>query len=177
MDELSSAIELAIDYARQLRAIQPDHELLKYFSEDESPQLDDEFEKRFWDRPFSPEGEPGYRVNTTVWAGYVVALKKTVEELKAKIDTAISQLDENGHKLHEQALAEGYKDEVCPNAGCGTVLLAHRHFIRCGIQGCPMVSRQNLNPDGNPKTLLDKLIDAEQVSNNQQGEFRESSKQ
>ena len=159
MDELSSAIELAIDYASQLRAIQPGHELLKYFSEDESPQLGEEFEKRFWNKPFSPKGKPGYLVNTTVWAGYVVALKKTVEELnKARIEAAISQLDENGHKLHKQALAEGYEDEVCPHAECGAVLLAHHHFILCGIQDCPMVSRQNLNRDGNPKTLLETLV-------------------
>jgi hypothetical protein len=178
MDELSPAVELAFDYGRQLQALSPDHELLKYILENMSPELDREFTARFWNKPFPMEGQPGNLVSATIWANYVVALKKAIAELSlAKIEAAISQLDENGHKLHEQALAEGHNDEVCPNAGCGTVLLAHHHFIRCGIQGCPMVSRQNLNPDGNPRTLLDKLIDAEQVSNNQQGEFRESPKQ
>ncbi len=76
---------------------------------------------------------------------------------KAKIESAINQLDKNGHKLHEQALAEGYVDEVCLKAECGTVLLAHHHFLHCDPQSCPMVSRENLNSEGQPKTLLETL--------------------
>ena len=75
------------------------------------------------------------------------------------IDTEISRLGENGRRLHDQALLEGYKDEVCPEARCGVVLLAHHHFLRCDHAACPMVSRQNLNSDGNPKNLLETLID------------------
>ena len=81
MDELSSAIEMAYEYAERLRALLPDHELLKYVDKTEDPGLDTEFEKRFWNKPFSPDEEPGYLVYTTIWAGYLVALKKAVEEL------------------------------------------------------------------------------------------------
>lgn len=78
---------------------------------------------------------------------------------KKKIETAINQLDENGRKLYKQALTEGYKDEICPKAQCGIVLLAHHHFLRCDPQSCPMVSRQNLNSDGQPKSLLEMFAE------------------
>ena len=81
MDELSPAIEMALDYAEQLRAIQPDHELLKYLDTGKDPALNDEFEKRFWNKPFSPKDQPGHLVNATIWACYLVALKKEVERL------------------------------------------------------------------------------------------------
>lgn len=79
MDELTPAIELAADYARQLRAKQPDHELLRFFADGKDPELDQEFETRFWDKPFPKENKPGHLVNATIWANYAVALKKAVE--------------------------------------------------------------------------------------------------
>ena len=41
-------------------------------------------------------------------------------------------------ELHKEALAEGYKDEKCPK--CGTMFLAHHHFVRCNEAECPMKS-------------------------------------
>lgn len=83
MDELSSAIDLAYEYGQRLRAVEPNHDLLKYLYEGDNPELDDEFEKRFWDKSFPMEGEPGYRVYTTLWANYVVAMKSALEQLSS----------------------------------------------------------------------------------------------
>lgn len=80
-DELSSAIELAYDYGQRLRAVAPNHDLLKYLYVGDNPELDDEFERRFWDKPFFMEGEPGYRVYATLWANYVVVMKNALEHL------------------------------------------------------------------------------------------------
>ena len=79
MDELSPATELATEYARQLESKQPNHELLRYLTEGENPELDQEFEDRFWNKPFSMEGQPGHLVNATIWANYAVALKNATE--------------------------------------------------------------------------------------------------
>ncbi|HVY67792.1 MAG TPA: hypothetical protein VHA30_02775 [Patescibacteria group bacterium] len=57
MDELTPGMELAIHYARQLRAIKPDHELFKYFTAKGDPKLDQEFETRFWNKNF-PRSKP-----------------------------------------------------------------------------------------------------------------------
>ncbi|MDE2311750.1 MAG: hypothetical protein KGJ93_01500 [Patescibacteria group bacterium] len=80
MDELSPAIELAVDYARQLHATQPNHELLKYFADGEHPELDQEFETRFWNKPFPKDQAPGHLVKATIWANYAVALKQAAEQ-------------------------------------------------------------------------------------------------
>lgn len=53
--------------------------------------------------------------------------------------------------LHDQAIAEGYKDEICP--ACGLELLAHHHFIRCDNSPCPMRSTSD------PRTLLEIWAD------------------
>jgi hypothetical protein len=55
-------------------------------------------------------------------------------------------LDENELKLHREALAEGFKDWVCSE--CKIVALAHKHFLNCVSQTCPMAM------DGKPKTLF-----------------------
>jgi hypothetical protein len=78
---------------------------------------------------------------------------------RVKIDMATQGLNAHERELHEQALGEGYKDEVCPKADCEAVLLAHHHFLRCDPKSCPMISRQNLNSDGQPKTLLEMLAE------------------
>ena len=46
--------------------------------------------------------------------------------------------ESNEIDLHAQAIAEGYKDEVCKE--CGVMFLAHIHFIRCDHSKCPMSS-------------------------------------
>jgi hypothetical protein len=46
----------------------------------------------------------------------------------------------NGELAAEQreivAIREGYKAEICGK--CNTVLLAHKHFLCCQNEGCPM---------------------------------------
>ncbi len=83
MNELFSAIELAIEYGQQLRAVQPGHELLRYLTELDNTELNNEFENRFWSKPFSREGQPGYLVNATIWANYAVALAQALEQLSS----------------------------------------------------------------------------------------------
>lgn len=51
-------------------------------------------------------------------------------------------MDEEEKRRHDEAIAEGYKDETCPQ--CGATLLAHHHFIRCGNRPCAMSSGQSL---------------------------------
>jgi hypothetical protein len=70
----------------------------------------------------------------------------------AKIDQALSAMNENEKKLHAQALAEGYKDELCPE--CGVVFLAFHHFIRCQSETCPMKLRDG---GGHAPTFLEML--------------------
>lgn len=50
---------------------------------------------------------------------------------------------------HQEALAEGYKDEICPK--CKTVLLAHHHLVNCPDSSCPMRAK-----DG--KSLLEMIL-------------------
>lgn len=52
--------------------------------------------------------------------------------------------------LHAEAIAQGYKDETCSR--CGTVFLAHIHFIRCNARPCPML------PD-KPRSILDMMLE------------------
>lgn len=54
----------------------------------------------------------------------------------------------DAEKKHQEALAEGYKDEVCPK--CGAVFLAFIHFVMCSDAGCPM-------KDGKP-SLLEQIF-------------------
>jgi len=41
-------------------------------------------------------------------------------------------------QLHAEAVAQGYKDEICSR--CGAEFLAHIHFVRCDADPCPMKS-------------------------------------
>jgi hypothetical protein len=79
MDELLPAIELAFNYAYQLKAVCPDHELLRFVLEDMNPELDRQFSDRFWNKSFPAESAPGHLVSATIWANYVVALKRALE--------------------------------------------------------------------------------------------------
>ena len=84
-DELSSAMELAIDYAKELKGLDPEHELLRFFPNDGemTAELQKEFEQRFWKKDFSMESSPGYLVNTVLLATFAVVLKREVERLHA----------------------------------------------------------------------------------------------
>lgn len=66
-----------------------------------------------------------------------------------RIENAIALLDDATRLEHDKCIAEGLKDEICPQ--CGEVFLAHIHFIRCNMKGCPM-------SDG--ETFFDKLMKA-----------------
>lgn len=52
--------------------------------------------------------------------------------------------------LHQEAIGEGYKDEVCPK--CGAIFLAHHHLLDCPDRDCPMKGN-----DG--KSILEMLLE------------------
>jgi hypothetical protein len=72
----------------------------------------------------------------------------TEAESKAAIKFCIdTSMDVEARR--NEAIAEGYKDEVCD---CGRLFLAHHHFVRCDVSGCPMRSA-----DG--KSLAQMMLD------------------
>jgi hypothetical protein len=74
----------------------------------------------------------------------------TPEEVAAELELQKKfKPDVDVDKLYQEALAEGYKDEVCLK--CGQVYLAHFHFVRCNEPDCPMKT-----PGG--KSLLEMLL-------------------
>ncbi|MFA5991664.1 MAG: hypothetical protein WC794_05485 [Candidatus Doudnabacteria bacterium] len=85
-NEEGSAIELVVDFAHKLSLLDPNHELLRFIHSESSPELDEEFNKRFWNKPFPVEGQPGSLVNTTMLAAYAVALSDAVASL-TKVET------------------------------------------------------------------------------------------
>lgn len=70
---------------------------------------------------------------------------KPKDVLAAAIFEALRKASDE--KLHEEALAQGYKDENCSE--CGTLFLAHKHLVRCNSSTCPMKDGQG--------SLLDRL--------------------
>ena len=52
-------------------------------------------------------------------------------------------------KMRAEAIQEGYNDEFCEK--CGTVFLAHHHFVRCDKADCPMKEKGG-------KSLLEALL-------------------
>ena len=69
-----------------------------------------------------------------------------------KIQKVIKALTPDLIEKHREALAEGYKDEVCPK--CEQVFLSHHHFVNCiyaHCEDCPMV------PSG-AKSLLEQIL-------------------
>lgn len=66
-------------------------------------------------------------------------------------EAAIDALEDE--EARARAVAEGYKDEKCPD--CGRLFRAHVHFVFCGKQqACPMVSKKD-----DPRSLLDRFKD------------------
>ena len=62
--------------------------------------------------------------------------------MNKQIKQAIKELSAELLKKHKEALAEGYKDKICPK--CGNIFLAHHHFVNCHLAHCgecPMVSQ------------------------------------
>ena len=78
------------------------------------------------------------------------------ERIAATIQTLTPEIK----KMHSVALAEGFKDEVCPLSE--TVFLAHHHFTRCQRPECPMVSRDQKG-NRNPTMLEQRLFEASNV--------------
>ena len=70
-----------------------------------------------------------------------------------KIQKVLACMTENEKKLWKEAIAQGYKDEVCSE--CGTVILAFHHFLRCKSETCPMKEKDS---SGKTHSLLEKLI-------------------
>lgn len=72
----------------------------------------------------------------------------TIRPVEAKSESsAVANLD-----AHDEALAQGYKDETCSK--CGAPFLAHIHFVRCDARPCPMVSTKDT------RTFLEQFADA-----------------
>lgn len=82
-NEEGAAMELVGEFARELREIAPNHDLLRFMDAESSPELDKEFDTRFWNKPFPMEGQPGSRVRTTILANYAVALRDAVATITA----------------------------------------------------------------------------------------------
>ncbi len=53
------------------------------------------------------------------------------------LQQAIVALGSHERSLREKALEQGCRDETCPR--CGTLFLAHKHFIKCEEADCPMI--------------------------------------
>lgn len=89
-EECMSAEELVIDRLKELMALNPDHELIRYWvrkeDEETSPEIEDriktEMKDRFWNRPKPWQKEAGIIVTTIVLTNYFVALREAVEEIK-----------------------------------------------------------------------------------------------
>lgn len=72
------------------------------------------------------------------------------EVSSVELEKELQELDKEGLRLRNEAMAEGHKDEKCPK--CETILLAHHHLIICEYASsgnCPMVK--------DTESLLDKL--------------------
>jgi len=69
-----------------------------------------------------------------------------------KVKTEVNKLGPKETVLHNEALEDGYKDEICPK--CGIVFLAHFHFVNCEkihCGECPMVAKDT-------KSLLHQIL-------------------
>jgi len=83
--ECESAEKLVYEAAEKLRAIKPNHELLKYLFVPEGEEISDETEKaireemkhRFWNRDEPWENKPKAMVTAVVMGNYYLALERT----------------------------------------------------------------------------------------------------
>ncbi|MBL8030246.1 MAG: hypothetical protein JNN11_03285 [Candidatus Doudnabacteria bacterium] len=151
MSEVSSAIELVVDYSEELKGlVPPDHELLQLLQEfySSSEGHFDRLTEKFWDKPTPAASSPGSMVCAYVWGRFAAALKAAVDA--AKIKQAADGLDAVSRQLYVAKLAKGVTDAVCEK--CGSVILAHQ-FLVCDPKNCPLAARQ----DEQAKTLLEIL--------------------
>lgn len=86
IEEADAGIMLAIDSARKLREIDPQHPLLKFSKEafasaskDEIRTLNEEMQTRFWRRKEPRETQPGALVDAVVFGNYSIACDRAVE--------------------------------------------------------------------------------------------------
>ncbi len=77
--ETDDAVDLAFEMAKRLREIDPENQLLKFFTEADDDAVWETFQKRFSKRGSTPEERASTRGQAYVWSRYYVALKKEVD--------------------------------------------------------------------------------------------------
>ncbi|GEM_PF-5434350 len=86
-EEYDSAVALVTDATAELLALDPKHELLKFWIRSDGP-VDPKAEKairtkmknRFWDKPGPWQKQPGTIVSTVVMANYYLAIQKALKD-------------------------------------------------------------------------------------------------
>jgi hypothetical protein len=94
-EEAISAEELVREAVKKLLALDPNHELLRYWilregeetSDEIEAQIKTEMKNRFWDRSTPWEKEAGVIVITIVLTNYFVALRNAIEEITCVVKT------------------------------------------------------------------------------------------
>ena len=77
--ETDDAVDLAFEMAKQLKKIDPENPLLKFFTEADNDVVWKAFQKRFTKRDSTPEERASTRGQAYVWSRYYAALKKEVD--------------------------------------------------------------------------------------------------
>ena len=97
--DADSSVRMAVAEAIKLKALDPDHELLKYIcwtpaeaaaggstpAQDQQTRI--EMKNRFWDRQEPWEKTAGVEVTTVVYSGYWQALRQAVIRAQSKQQT------------------------------------------------------------------------------------------
>jgi len=78
-----------------------------------------------------------------------------LKRMKKRIKEAISALNVEDKKKHDECITQGLKDEICLK--CDRLFLAHIHFVACENKPCPM---------SNGKTFWDMWIEALEAKEN-----------
>lgn len=133
-DEYESAAELTNEAAENLRKINPQHELLKYWfalrEELKDGELDSEREEvlqkemidRFWNRPDSYEKQPGVVVSTIVMTHYYFALLEAIKECQTKHSRFLNTARQTQRRLVGNNPKGGFLFDIC-------VILCYSLFI------------------------------------------------
>lgn len=76
MQDQISATSLAVSAFEKIKSVNPDHQLVKDMAEGS----DEDFIKKFWDKPEDPNKLPGSMVSMRVEINYFLAVKKALKE-------------------------------------------------------------------------------------------------
>lgn len=76
MQDQISATSLAISALQKIVSVDPNHQLVKDMTEGS----DEDFIKKFWDKPEDPNKLPGSMVTMRVETNYFLAVKKVLKE-------------------------------------------------------------------------------------------------